>query len=540
MADKFLTHTAEEVDDSIDNINSHKNNTNNPHSVNGSQITITGYEKAGATSAILSTDSVNEALGKLEKGLENKDANVQSDWNQNDSTADDFIKNKPDFQSPLTEVQLSAINSGINETKVQQIETNSSDIANLKQKTAIVYGFHINPDESDPSAAVTYLGDAVGMSPAKMGSSSFSYGSWADAFFMPKPCMVKPDATVDYYLDPNDYTKKIDGTASELAEIPTDNLLSNITYANNAMMEWPKIWFKYIPGVSDGEWSFYVSNQNVDGTYKCWCNINSKNQEIDHFYTPIYNGSGCNSKMRSVSGIVLTTENESDTTTATQEINAALANNSGSNVEWYIECWADRLLINALLYLIGKSLNLQGTFGQGISSGGQSLKQSYVTGSLNDKGLFYGNITGVTTAVKVFGMENLWGLCFRRIAGFFLDNGVVKVKMTYDILDGSTAHGYNMTGNGYINFGAIARESGYISKMKAANDKAYIPSEASASASTKYCDYIYINNQILAMLILGGSSSGGASCGFCCSLGNRPSDAFWNFSAALSLKPLLK
>lgn len=81
----------------------------------------------------------------------------------------------------------------------------------LKTSTGnICYGMHIDGNESDPSAKVTYLRDAVGMTPVKMNFSTgvFSYGSWGNAFFIPRPCMLKTNGTVDYYLNPNDYTKK--------------------------------------------------------------------------------------------------------------------------------------------------------------------------------------------------------------------------------------------------------------------------------------------------------------------------------------------
>ena len=74
---------------------------------------------------------------------------------------------------------------------------------------------------------MTYLEDAREMFPASMRSTTFDYGSWKNAFFMPKPCMLKSNGKVDYYLDPNDYTKKLNGTASDI---------SNPNYDGNAMM----------------------------------------------------------------------------------------------------------------------------------------------------------------------------------------------------------------------------------------------------------------------------------------------------------------
>jgi len=132
-----------------------------------------------------------------------------------------------------------------------------ADILTIPAKR-LIYGYHVNPSESDPAAAVTYVEDAVGMTPAKMGSASFSYGSWENAWFLPKPCMLKSDGTVDYYLDPNDYSKKADGTASDIA---------NQNYDGNVMMEFPKIYIKRVPGSLDGERTVYIAQTNVDGMH---------------------------------------------------------------------------------------------------------------------------------------------------------------------------------------------------------------------------------------------------------------------------------
>ena len=250
---------------------------------------------------------------------------------------------------------------------------------------------------------VSYLGDAINMTPAKMTSNGFSYGSWNDAFFMPRPCMLKYDGKVDYYLDPNDYTKKLDGTASDIA---------NSNYGGNAMMEWPKIWFKFVQGATEGEGEFWVSDTQRDENYHCWSNINAKNEEIPYFYTAIYDGTGVN-KLRSLSEVQLTEENGSGNATLSDLIDRAIENNtytipSGNFVkEWYTDVWSDRILINSLLILMGKSLNLQATYGYGMcltSNFGKTEKEQYVTGTLNDKGLFYGDLVNTDKPVKVFGM----------------------------------------------------------------------------------------------------------------------------------------
>lgn len=388
----------------------------------------------------------------------------------------------------------------------------------------IIYGIHINPNESDPSDAVTYLKDAVGMTPAAMGSTNFNYGSWQDAFFMPRPCMLKFDGTVDYYLNPNDYSKKANGAASDVADS---------SYNGNAMMEWPLIWWKYEAGQAEGEGYFYVSNRRVDDTYNCWCNYDCNNKIINSFYTAIYNGTGTD-KLRSLSGVQLTSENGSGDTTGQQEIARAIANNTTAKVEWYIDLWADRLLIIGLLYLMGKSLNLQAVFGRGLDSGAQAAKEAYVTGTLDDKGLFWGDTTNGNSAVKVFGMENFWGCCWHRTAGLFGTSTGYAYKLTHGIADGSTATSFGTTPSGYIPITATQPENGYVTKMMFGKH-GMLPTTTGGSSSTYYSDCFYKGS---GFSLVGGRSYYGLGCGFSVGLHSGVSSANWSVAAAPSCKPL--
>ena len=395
-----------------------------------------------------------------------------------------------------------------------------------------VYGFHVDPTESDPSACVTYVEDAIGMTPAHMGSTEFSYGTWGTAFFMPRPCMIKYDGTVDYYLDPNDYTKKEDGTASDVADP---------NYEGNAMMQWPLIYYKYEAGLTAGEGYFYVSNHKMDNSYHCWCNYDCDGNIIPYFYTAIYNGTGT-TKLRSLSGVTLNSSSGCGGTTGQQEIDRATANNTTTGkVEWYTDVFSDRMLINGLLILISKNLNCQAAFGNGLIAGSQSAKEAYVTGSLNDKGLFWGDITNQNKGVKVFGMENWWGCVWHRTAGCVgLSNGTYAIKHTWSTVDGTTSTGYNSNGTGYINAGTRLGNSGqYIKQCTYGND-CYLPSVTTgASSTTYYCDYWYTNNAALTYLLVGGSSSNGVTAGFSFfNLNNTFATAFWHVGACLSLKPL--
>ena len=482
----------------------------------------------------LSTEDFTTAektkLSGIESGAE---VNVQADWNQSDNTKDDYINNKPSI--PV----ISAHSDYSTGTKIGSVTVDGVETDFYAPTVSHNYGFHIDGSESVPSAKITYLADAVGMEPAKMDYTNdvFDYGSWKDAFFLPRPCMLKSDGTVDYYLDPDDYTKKADGTASDIA---------NDAYDGNAMMEWGKngrkIWYKIVPDANDDtSASVYIADYQVDEGYVDYPFHSFDGASHNHFYTPIFNGwLDTNNKLRSISGKQVMASK-----TATNEVTYATNNNPADTPIWNIEQYCDIVLITLLLWLMGKSTNTQDVFGNGISSGSQAGCEAYRTGSLNDKGMFYGKDGSVntTTAVKVFGMENFWGLQWRRYQGHLLIGGSQYVKMTYGQEDGSTADGFSLAGTGYINKGhQPTGTSGQYLKTQEYDSMGFYPKNANntdASATKYYCDGLWFNNSGTRVPFRGGASNYGAFAGASAVyLGYAASLASWSIGASLSCKPL--
>ena len=426
----------------------------------------------------------------------------------------------------------------VEDKTVQETNNTLKEIRNIllgEKKTGIVYGFHIDSSESDPSAAVTYLEDAVGMTPAHMDftNDKFIWGSWRDAFFMPRPCMLKYDGTVDYYLDPNDYTKKWDGTPSDIA----DN-----TYGGNAMMEWgqngKKIWYKIVPDAGDNtSASIYIADYQADDDFRAWSFINNQGEYVDHFYTPIYNGSLDGSgRLRSISGIAAGSICQNKT--ASQEVTAAELNNPSTDKLWYIETFADTMLMLMLLVLMGKSLDSQGTFGNGRINNSSNM---IGTGTMNAKGLFWGG-NGNNDGVKVFGMENVWGNQWHRTAGLVMVEYVQKYKMTRGTQDGSAAADYVVSTNGadyggYLTGPTAPASNDYVKKFEFNDDMMGVKATGGTSA-TYYCDYFYQNSGC-RFALRGGTSGNGATAGaFYFNLNNAASHAYWYVGAAPSCKPL--
>ena len=385
-----------------------------------------------------------------------------------------------------------------------------------------LYGFDLTIADSNPATRVTYPSDVEnsGFAKAVMNfGGAFSYGSWPSTpgeKFMPRPCMLRFNGTVDYYLNPNDYTKKADGTTSDVA---------NMNYGGNAMMEWPKIYVKRWE--SNGVYHFRCSDMKVDSDYECWSNYDKNNKEIPHFYTPIFFGSkdGSN-RLRSISG-------QSNFVSNTAQTEVTYAKNNGADI-WYTEVLSDRELVNDLLTMMFKSTDLQATAGYGVCSASAAI----APGSMNTKGLFWG-AGDKTSGVKVFGMENWWGNIFRRIAGWCISGGTQKVKLTRGTKDGTTVGDYNFDGNGYKTISGVnLTRSGYISKMKT-EPFGRFPMEANGSTTTFEADQVWADSGNGYYAFVGGRWNVGLNCGpFYAGLYNVPSSTRTAFGAALSCKPL--
>jgi hypothetical protein len=396
-----------------------------------------------------------------------------------------------------------------------------------------IYGFHIDESESDVSKKVTYLKDAVGMTPMAMNYETgvMNYGSWKsvlDDWLMPRPCMLKSNGTVYKYLDENDNTKYADGTDSDIA---------NLDFDGNAMVEWgkngKKIWYKVEPGSNNHSADVFIADYQADQNYHAYSFIDKDGNLKDHFYTPMFNGVVNNGKLRSISGLM-----PAGGTTAAQEITYAEANGSG----WFTEILSDNTLIEFLLILLGKSTDVQTVFGKGNCNGfvndASANYGKIVTGTMNKKGMFWGSDVSSNTetyGVKVFGMENWWGNIHRRYAGHINDNGVQKIKMTFGTEDGSIANNFNLTGEGYIEAGASPAKEGFISKMLF-TPFTMIPAETLGSSTTHFPDYVWVNNGQVNYALRGGDSGNGAYCGFVFRLDFLASLAAWYFGACLSYR----
>ena len=375
---------------------------------------------------------------------------------------------------------------------------------------------------------ITYIEENTNFKPAYMNyeTDAIDYGDWKDVWFIKelKPCMLNYDGTVAYELDPNNYNQKKDGTESDIA---------NNDFPGNAMIGIPKVYWKVVDNGNDTA-NIYFSDTKLDDNYNCWSHIDNNGNEIDYCYMPIYNGTLVDNKLRSLSGKVPI--NTKDTVS---EINYAKSNNLTEDTIWYTEVYSDRMLINLLLLLIGKSTDTQAIFGNGHYDDGTSAISLIQSGTMDTKGMFYGT-NGKKKGVKVFGMENFWGNQMRRIAGWINNKGEQKVKLTYGRSDGSTTDGYNLDGSGYISIAdsrPTGTNGGYTNKMLLTKN-GIIPKSSNGSATTYYTDGLYFSSSCVGYALVGGDCRSRLRVGALCFRSDTPiNDSVWSIGASISCKP---
>lgn len=402
----------------------------------------------------------------------------------------------------------------------------------------VVYGFELDQSESDPSKMITYIGANSNFTAAQMDTETgiMDYGDWAGAWFIQniKPVVLKFDGSIKYELNPNDYSKTIDGSS---VNITSENL------GGNVMVGIPTVWIKIDTDTDSSKPKFYFSNKQVDETYHAYAHTNADGTIIPYAYMCAYNGwVDSSGRLRSLSGKAPTTDQ-----TGTDQITEARANNPSDYCIWDLNVLADRQLITLLLMLIGKNCDTQAQFGQGNTQGYSTNKStdttdSYgvlVTGTMDSKGLFYGK-SNTIEGVKVFGIEHFWGNLWWRTHGLINVKGNIYTKLTKGTEDGSTAEDYNTDGTGYIKIGAVPSKSGYISEMYVNQYGLFIKTCGSGSATTYYCDsgYTSTSTSNTYFAIFGGRSYSGSYCGcFSGHLDYSVSDSYWSSGAGACCKP---
>ena len=338
------------------------------------------------------------------------------------------------------------------------VNTNEANRLSATPQPYKIYGVAIDLANSNPETAVTYTDDAVGMTG---GASAWdSMNIFKDI----KPCLLK-NGVVQYYLNPNDFTKKSDGSA---ADITSGN-------AGDVMIEIPKT--GYSISTAGNILTVKVTDDPNNPNFKYYAHSRAAEGDRSKLYIGAYLGRNNGGKLRSLSGKT-PTYSQTIGTFRTQ----AKANGSGYDLVSFYP-----LTLLQCLYLIKyKNLDSQSALGRGYVDGNSAATN---TGGTNQKGMFFGETTG-KQQMKFLGIEDFWGNLRWWIDGLFSDSNR-NIKTAFQ--------NFNDTGSGYTDRGqgATSDIGNYMSKPQGTSQTGFIAKEVSGSASTYFCDYTYLYASLL-------------------------------------------
>ena len=390
-----------------------------------------------------------------------------------------------------------------------------------------VYGFIEHMNVLSPTERIEYIGANAGYTPLTVNKTTgeANYGSWANfpVLVGNKPWMVRSDGTPDYRLDETDYTKKEDGTASDVA---------NTAYDGGAFAWIPKIYKQEYMLGNDRVVKFSMSKR--DG-FEAVGFIDPDNKELEGVWIPMFYGSIVEEKMKSISGV------------------QPCYNNATAAEKTAIDAFGERAkffggpivqTLTDLLIMFGKSTNSQAVYGNGNMNGYDTslaptngVKQNAVVGG----GQFYGTSDGKSLNKIlhsiVLGTWQQW----MRDPYTLLVNGRYKVSKNYAYdLTGAT---YHDTG---ISLPKVLKEDGsqntgifYPHKYQTVPGFGAVPVHpCKGSTSTGGCDGLWQNVEITAVALRFGGCNAGTGDGLRSLYVFDPATgAYWYIGAALLLLP---
>lgn len=320
-----------------------------------------------------------------------------------------------------------------------------------------IYGVKIEIANSSPSDAVTYIDDAVGMTPA----SGHNLGSWATCplFTGIKPVMKNGSTWTD--LDKTDLTKTASGGSVNASGTDYD-----------FFTEVPTWWLSI---TSDGTYQYVrFSNAQIDSTYQKLASMwNGKDVGMFHI--------GCchafyDNKLHSWFNTIPTTS------ISTAEF-LTRAQNRGTGYDK--EMWHQRTYLNALLTLAYKTLDGQSAIGAGYTGGSSKTSESITT---FDNNFGIAGSASSTEHMAWLWINDWWGNVYTFIGGAKTDSSCRLMTLDNGAPD-------NINGTGYTTHNTTPTSSrgGYVSRMDCGSTAiGFFPKACSGSSTSFWCDRGYV------------------------------------------------
>ena len=300
------------------------------------------------------------------------------------------------------------------------------------------------------------MDDAVGM---KSG-----YANWKNTELMQsiKPCVLRENGTVNYYLNKDNYTLKEGGGASNLTGTDGD-----------VMVEIPLIGYRLW---QEGDFQYVSITADPNKTGYCYyAHSLDAEKDCDKIYIGAYLGYQTSNKLYSRSGV--------SPTASTNLINfRTYAKNRGNG--YSLTSFFPHTLLQCLYVIVYKNLNSQLALGQGYTSNSNSSKKN--TGGTNSNTFCYGTTSG-TQQVKLFGIEDFYGNLSQWLDGLYSIPNSIKTDYRNSVF--TDHNGNNFQFNTSCNILNIFYNN--IQKILGTNNSGFVIKTGTNSnrGQIYYCDY---------------------------------------------------
>lgn len=257
----------------------------------------------------------------------------------------------------------------------------SSNVVSVFTSVLSEFGFIEHMATSDPIARLEYTSANVNFTPMTVnlgGDHLPVYNEWSQFFVLQqnKPFMVKTDGTADYELDSNDYTKKVDGTASDV---------TNSSYVGGAFAWFPKVYtYQYIDG--DDRYVYYSSTKK-DDNYVATGFFGSNGQELEGVWIPLFYGTEVTQSGTAKLTSLAFGKPTHDRSVPTQK---TYIDNLSPNARFFGGPIVN--IISDMLMMLGKNADIQAVFGTGNCSAGDGASYMKDNACISG-GAFYGTST---------------------------------------------------------------------------------------------------------------------------------------------------
>lgn len=316
------------------------------------------------------------------------------------------------------------------------------------------FGLRIKKDNSDPATAVEYIDDAQG--------HTTGYAAWKNEVIFKniKPCVLK-DGVVQYYLNPENFAYKADGSAATI----------NSESAGDVMIEIPKMGYKM---TTDSTYHYIWITDDPNAADYCYRAHSLNNEgDCDKIYIGAYLGINKSSKLYSLSG---------QTVTANVNLTNFRSYAQARGTGYQLVSFYPLTLLQCLYLMMYKNRHGQSALGRGYVDGNSSYA---TTGGTNAKGMCFGETTG-KQQMCFLGIEDFWGNYYWWIDGIF-SNSSRNILTAFNNFNDNGAN-YPFT----TNSGVSSDIGNYMSDIVGTNGGGFVPKAVSGSTTTYYADGAYL------------------------------------------------